>query len=134
MIIVGILVYKNYNQITPEEKTMRCIAEKSVLYSKTTCVLCKQQKEILGNYIELFKIAECDETPEICLLKQIKATPTWEINGKLYSGVKSIKELADLAGCECNVNINVVKNMSETCPVEETDKNCTTEVQTICSG
>jgi len=133
LIIGGISAYKQYTKTTPEEKTMRCIANGAVLYSKTTCVFCKQQKEILGQYISFFKIIECDEAPEICQLKQITGTPNWEINEKFYRGVKSIKELADLVGCECNANINVVKNSSETCSVEDTNKTCTTEVQTICT-
>lgn len=130
IIILGIFYIKS-NNTTPEEKTMKCISDKAIMYSQTTCVHCKQQKEILGQYLSLFKIIECDKTPELCL--QITGTPNWEINGKLYGGVKSIKELADLASCECNANINVIKNSSETCNINNTDANCTTAAQTICT-
>jgi len=133
LIIVGILWIKNNNQ-TPEEKTMKCIASKANLYSQTFCTGCKQQKAILGEYTSLFKIIECDKTREVCDLKGITGTPTWEINGKLYPGIKSIKELADLAGCECNTNIEVLKNESETCTIEDqNNQSCTKPVETICT-
>ncbi|MFA7707733.1 MAG: hypothetical protein WCX73_02180 [Candidatus Pacearchaeota archaeon] len=131
IIIVGIFYVKENNTQTPEEKTMKCISNKATLYSRTTCSHCMDQKEILGQYASLFKITECDETPQLC--PEITGTPTWEINGKLYSGVKSIKELADLTNCECNANINVVKNNTEICDVNNQNNTCTTEVQNICS-
>ena len=131
ILVIIVILYMKTNGETPEEKTMKCISSKAIMYSQTTCVHCKQQKEILGQYLSLFKIIECDKTPELCL--QITGTPTWEINGKLYGGVKSIKELADLVGCECNANINVVKDASENCTLEQKDKNCTEPAQTICT-
>jgi hypothetical protein len=132
LIIVGILWIKN-NNVTPEEKTMKCIASKLTMYSQTTCIHCKQQKEILGEYVSLFKIIECDKTPQLCGIEGLGGTPTWEFDGKLYPGVKSIKELADLSGCECNANINVLKNDTETCTVGAQDQNCTKPAETICT-
>ena len=34
----------------------------------------------------------------LCESKQIQGYPTWEINGKLDSGVKPLAKLADLSG------------------------------------
>lgn len=130
LIIAGIYYIKGSGE-TPEEQTMKCISEQAVLYSQTTCVHCKQQKEILGQYLPLFKIIECDQTPALC--PQITGTPTWEIKEKFYGGVKSIKELADLTDCKCNANIDTVKDSSEDCTLEQKDKNCTAPAQTICT-
>ena len=33
---------------------------------------------------------------QLCIDKQIKGFPTWEINGKLFLGVLSLKELSRL--------------------------------------
>jgi hypothetical protein len=35
---------------------------------------------------------------EICKSRRIEGFPTWEINGKLSSGVKTLNQLADLSG------------------------------------
>lgn len=131
IIIAGIYYLKSNNQTTPEEQTMKCIASKAILYSQTTCSHCKQQKEILGEYVKLFTVIECDKEPSKCI--EIKGTPTWKINEKYYEGVKSIKELADTAGCECNANINVIKNTSiQTCNTN-TSQECTKPVENICT-
>ncbi|MFA5857259.1 MAG: hypothetical protein WC867_07890 [Candidatus Pacearchaeota archaeon] len=132
LIISSIYAYKNYNKETPEEKTILCIAKEGIMYSQSDCIHCKQQKEILGEYINLFNIIECDKQPLICDSKKITRTPTWEFYGKLYPNVKSIKELADIAGCDCKTNINVLKNETGgTCSAEET--NCIQSADTICS-
>jgi len=131
LIITGIYYFKNLKNQTPEEQTIVCIAEKTILYSQTNCAHCIQQKEIIGGYIGLFNVVECDKEPAKCL--DIKGTPTWEINGKFYEGVKSIKELAEFADCECKANINVIKNDSVSCTLENTDQSCTTEVENICT-
>ena len=134
ILIIGVIYYiKNNNKITPEETTMKCISSKAILYSKTDCSHCKQQKQILGEYSNLFNIIECDKQPILCSKNSITGTPTWEINGKFYQGVKSIKELSDLTGCECNANVNVIKNTSiETCNINS-DQQCTEEVENICT-
>ncbi len=133
LIVAGIYYWKNQSQLTPEEQTMKCIASKVVLYSQEDCPRCKQQKDILGEYINLFNIIECDKQTDLCIKEEITGTPSWKINGKLYLGVKSIKELSDLTGCECNANINVVKNTSiENCNIN-TEQECTTPVDNICA-
>ena len=134
ILVILVIFWVKNDYETPEEKTMRCIASKATLYSKTSCTVCKQQKEILGEYVSLFKIIECDKEPELCSIKKLESVPTWEINGELYLGVKSIKELADLASCECNANVNILKNNTETCTIEEQDdQNCTKPAETICT-
>jgi len=133
IIISGIYYFKNVSQQTPEEQTMKCIASKIILYSQTDCSHCKQQKQILGEYLSLFNIIECDKETDLCIKKEIIGTPTWEIDGKLYQGVKSIKELSDITGCECNANVNVIKNTSiETCNTNP-EQECTTPVDNICT-
>ncbi len=102
LIVAGIIIIKNLLLTEPEEEVMKCIAEKSVLYSQLECSHCKAQKELLGNYLNLFNIIECDENNdnlEKCRNEEITSTPTWMINGKKYVGYKTIKELKELTGC-----------------------------------
>lgn len=103
LIIIGIYYWKNSNSNeTVNEEIMKCIAEKSIMYSQTACSHCIQQKEILGDYLELFNVIECDESKEEtkkCLDEGITGTPTWVINGKKAEGIQSIKQLRELAEC-----------------------------------
>lgn len=133
IVIAGVYYFKNKTIATPELQTMKCISEKAVMYSQTDCSHCKQQKEILGEYSNLFTIVECDKQTDLCIKKEITGTPTWEINGKLYQGVKSIKELSDLTSCKCNANVNVIKNTSiETCNINSSQE-CTIPIENICT-
>lgn len=109
LIIVTILLIKNpsiigkiigiNNDPVIDEKTMKCIASKAVLYSQKGCSHCITQKEILGEYADLFNTIDCIENPEKCAEAGIKVTPTWVINGKKIEGVQTIKQLKELAGC-----------------------------------
>ncbi|MEO8891885.1 MAG: vitamin K epoxide reductase family protein [Coleofasciculaceae cyanobacterium] len=68
------------------------------------CPHCYEQKQLFGKQAvaELEKI-ECaadgkDAKPQACIDAGVKAFPSWEINGKLTSGVKTLEELADATG------------------------------------
>ena len=75
-----------------------------VKYSAYWCPNCLNQGELFGKqaYKEL-KVIECakdglNSRTQLCIDKQIKGFPTWEINGKLILGVLSLKELSRLTG------------------------------------
>jgi hypothetical protein len=75
-----------------------------VKYSAYWCPNCLNQSELFGKqaYKEL-KVIECakdglNSQTQLCIDKQIKGFPTWEINGKLILGVLSLKELSRLTG------------------------------------
>ena len=73
------------------------------MYGSYTCPHCQMQKLMFGtafhdiDYIECNPEAEQSKS-ELCIQKGIEAYPTWEINGKLYEGAKSLNELARLSG------------------------------------
>ena len=75
-----------------------------VKYSAYWCPNCLNQSELFGKqaYREL-NVVECardgkDSQTQLCIDKKIKGFPTWEINGKLFLGVLSLKELSKLTG------------------------------------
>ena len=99
-LIVGItFIIQEYSkeELTIEEIT--CIAENSVLFSSKTCFHCFQQKEILGDNIDLFWIIYADESPEILEEFDINVFPTWIIGEETYLGVQSLGKLKELTGC-----------------------------------
>jgi len=75
-----------------------------VKYSAYWCPNCLNQSEIFGKqaYKEL-NVVECardgkNSQTKLCIDKKIQGFPTWEINGKLFLGVLSLKELSKLTG------------------------------------
>ena len=75
-----------------------------VKYSAYWCPNCLNQSELFGKqaYREL-NVVECardgiNSKTQLCIDKKIKGFPTWEINGKLFLGVLSLKELSKLTG------------------------------------
>ena len=75
-----------------------------VKYSAYWCPNCLNQGELFGKqaYKEL-NVVECardgiKSQTQLCIDKNIKGFPTWEINGKLILGVLSLKELSKLTG------------------------------------
>ena len=75
-----------------------------IKYSAYWCPNCLNQSELFGKqaYREL-NVVECardgiNSQTQLCIDKNIKGFPTWEINGKLILGVLSLKELSKLTG------------------------------------
>ncbi len=68
------------------------------------CPHCHEQKQLFGKeaYSEIDHV-ECAEGgtnahPDLCQAANVQSFPTWVINGKSYSGVKSLDELAQVSG------------------------------------
>jgi protein-disulfide isomerase len=79
-------------------------------YGAYWCPHCHQQKQLFGkeagkkiNYIECDPKGVNSQT-QLCIQKGIKGYPTWEINGKLYPGVKTLEQLADLTNYQGSRN------------------------------
>jgi uncharacterized membrane protein len=74
------------------------------MYSAYWCPHCHEQKELFGKQATAkLTIIECapdgrNSQTALCESKKIQGYPSWEINGKLDSGVKSLAELARLSG------------------------------------
>ena len=76
----------------------------AVMYSAYWCPHCHEQKELFGKEATAkLKVVECapdgrNSQKALCDSKKIEGFPTWEINGKLDSGVKPLAKLAELSG------------------------------------
>jgi uncharacterized membrane protein len=70
------------------------------MYTAYWCPHCHDQKELFGKQATAkLTIIECapdgrNSQAKLCESKNIQGYPTWEINGKLDSGVKTLPELA----------------------------------------
>ena len=77
-----------------------------VKYSAYWCPNCLDQSELFGKeaYKEL-NVVECardgkNSQTQLCIDKKIEGFPSWEINGKIIIGVRTLKELSELTGYE----------------------------------
>lgn len=74
------------------------------MYSAYWCPHCHDQKELFGQEaVKKLDIVECDPQgrnarPQLCQQAGIQGFPTWEIDGKQYSGTRPLQELASLSG------------------------------------
>ncbi|NES80075.1 MAG: vitamin K epoxide reductase family protein [Moorea sp. SIO2B7] len=83
-------------------------------YGAFWCPHCYEQKQLFGK--EAFReidYIECAEggkkaQPQTCTEAKIKSYPTWEINGQLYPGTKSMEKLAELSGYQGDTNFKYV--------------------------
>lgn len=98
LIIVGIFWIKK-NGETLNEKTAKCIAEKSELYVQLGCSACKIQEDMFKDSYVYLNVIDCHYQPQKCADAQITHTPTWLINGEKYEGLQSIQKLKELTGC-----------------------------------
>tara|TARA_Y100001968_G_scaffold45599_1_gene35638 strand:+ start:15234 stop:16175 length:942 start_codon:yes stop_codon:yes gene_type:complete len=75
----------------------------AVSYSAYWCPHCHDQKELFGKEaVSKLLLIECaadgkNNQARLCQEKEIQAFPSWEINGEILSGVRSLNELADLS-------------------------------------
>ncbi len=74
------------------------------MYSAYWCPHCHEQKELFGKQAnEKLIVIECapdgyNSQAALCASKKIDGFPSWEIDGKVDSGVKSLAKLAELSG------------------------------------
>ena len=77
--------------------------EGAVMYNAYWCPHCHDQKEMFGKEASSkLNLVECakdgfNNKRELCESKGITGFPSWEINGSIDSGVKTLKELAELS-------------------------------------
>ncbi|MEM9116622.1 MAG: hypothetical protein AAGD09_01935 [Cyanobacteria bacterium P01_F01_bin.56] len=75
----------------------------AAMYGAFWCPHCEDQKALFGDAVSRVPYVECDPEgdnaqPELCVAKEIKGYPTWEIKGEFYPGARSLEELAQLSG------------------------------------
>lgn len=73
------------------------------MYGAYWCPACASQKALFGDAFRHVRSVECDPrgkdaNPLLCNQKGIRAYPTWEIGGRMYEGVFSLQQLAQLSG------------------------------------
>jgi uncharacterized membrane protein len=102
-------VYANQGKLAAQRNTfagrlaIHLTETNAKMYGAYWCPHCMDQKKKFGEAQKLIPYVECDPKganpqPELCIQKGVKGYPTWEINGKILSGERSLDELADASG------------------------------------
>jgi len=73
------------------------------MYETFWCPYCRRQKELFGDAASRLPLVECDPNgtnakPDLCNQANVSSYPSWEINGQLYRGMRSLEELAQISG------------------------------------
>ncbi len=89
---------------TSSIKLAKHLREKNIiLYNAYWCPHCHDQKELFGKEaVSSLILVECaidgkNNQAELCKSKGITGFPSWEINGEIYSGTKTLDELSELS-------------------------------------
>jgi hypothetical protein len=74
-----------------------------VMYGAYWCPHCADQIAMFQQAADQVPYIECaadglNAQPDLCRQKGVKGYPTWEIEGQLYPGVKSLGDLAAMSG------------------------------------
>ncbi len=107
-----LVVYGSQGKIAAQSNTFagrlaqHLTATNAKMYGAYWCPHCIDQKNKFGEAQKLIPYVECAPNPPkgvksetaLCEQKGIKGFPTWEINGKMLSGERTLDELANESG------------------------------------
>jgi len=104
LIAIGIFSYTIYlrNKGPGQyDDLAKCLTEKgAIIYGNDFCQFTARQLNSFGKSERYLKYVKCAANQQLCDSKDIRITPTWEISGKMYSGIQSFEKLAELTGCK----------------------------------
>jgi len=87
-------------EAAPYDAFAQCLSNKGIkMYGADTCPHCQEQKKAFKGSFDMVNYVECNRNPQECQAAEIKAYPTWEIDGVRTEGRKSLSELSELSGC-----------------------------------
>ena len=75
----------------------------ATMYGSHSCSHCERQKKLFGGAFGRINYVECsrsgpDPQPALCAAKKIRSYPTWEIDGQIHEGLKTLEQLGRISG------------------------------------
>ena len=103
VIIIG-LGYSVYALMASSSKYYnfaQCLKDKgAIVYGNDFCQYTGKQLAMFGSSAKNLNYVKCAENKALCDDKNVRITPTWEINGNFYKEVQPLQRLSDLTGCK----------------------------------
>ena len=87
VLIIAFVVINSRGGNTSKE-IAQCIGDKAILYVQNGCSHCITQENMFGENAKYLNIISCSDDWTQC--QHIRSTPSWEIDGQIISGTKSI--------------------------------------------
>ena len=101
IILLSLSVFNYIKKPGKYDDFAKCLTEKgAVIYGNDYCQYTNKQLNFFGKSEEYLNYIRCSENQKLCDDKNIKITPTWEINGKMYEQVQSFETLSAISGCK----------------------------------
>ena len=83
------------------DRFAKCLTEKgTVIYGNDYCQYTNKQLNFFGKSAKYLNYVKCADNQKLCDDKNVKITPTWEINKEMYEQVQTFERLSSLSGCE----------------------------------
>ena len=101
IVFLSLSVYSYMKKPGSYDDFAKCLSEKgAVVYGNDFCSYTNKQLNYFGKSDKYLNYVKCAENEALCNEKNIKITPTWEIDGKMYEQVQSFETLSSVSGCE----------------------------------
>jgi len=95
LVVGAYSAYSYYSKPGSFNDFAKCLSDKgAVMYGADWCKYTQEQRAMFGKSFKHVESRDYTEGPDI------KITPTWVIDGKLYERVQSFEHLSALTGCE----------------------------------
>lgn len=98
---ISLFSYMSFASTGKFDSFAKCLTEKgATVYGNDFCSYTQKQLSWFGKSKKYLNYVKCAENKGLCDSKNVKVTPTWEINGAMYPEVQTFERLATLTGCE----------------------------------
>ena len=103
---LGFTLYQNTLAPGQYDDFAQCLTrEGTAMFGTDWCPFCQEQKRMFGNSFVHVTYINCDANPAACAAESVTSYPTWiNAQGERASGVQSLEQLAQMAGCPLEAN------------------------------
>ena len=100
ILLLGLSFYTSSQKPGQYDDFAKCLTEKGVVvYGNDFCKYTNNQLGYFDKSKEYLNYVKCAENEKLCNDKNVKITPTWEINGEMYEQVQTFEKLSAVSGC-----------------------------------
>jgi len=101
LFVIIFLSFLNSSDTISIETVADCLSEtNSVMYGTLSCPYCNTQKDMFKDQLYKIDFVNCEQNSQECFNNEIRAYPSWIINGRTYEGMKDLDTLYKIAECE----------------------------------
>lgn len=101
VVLIGLSINAQGKKPGKFDEFAKCLTDKGIIvYGNDYCSYTTKQLGFFGKSQKILNYVKCIDNEALCNEKGVDITPTWEIGGVMYSGVKTFEALAGYSGCE----------------------------------